>query len=86
MAESISFDKLIHLSEKLISISSFLNISESCFIEIEAKIFEGIKNGYIVASSEGLNIEQINPFGLKGLPVPENKGASTMADPNLTNL
>ena len=45
-----------------------------------------IKKGYIVATSEGLNIEQINPFGLNGLPVPENRGASTIPDPNLTNL
>ena len=45
-----------------------------------------IKKGYIVASSDGLNIEHIIPFGLKGLPVPENTGASTIAVPFLMKV
>ena len=40
----------------------------------------------MVASSDGLNIEQIKPLGLNGLPVPENKGASTIAVPFLINV
>ena len=86
MASFISNDIDKHFSEKPISIFSELYISDSCFIEIDAKIFDGIKNGYIVASSDGLNIEQIIPFGLNGLPVPENTGASTIAVPFLINL
>ena len=76
----------MHFLENIKSIFSSEYISESCCIDIEAKIFEGIKNGYIVASSDGLNMEHIMPFGLKGLPVPENTGASTIAVPFLINL
>ena len=45
-------------------------ISAALFMDDTAMKLEGIRNGSIVASSEGRNMEAINPTGFTGAPKP----------------
>ena len=67
IAESLSLSDLVRrdLVPVLVSAAS-AGSSAACLKLVTAKKFEGIKNGNTVASSLGLNIEQIKPTGLVG--------------------